>query len=668
MDDSPHLCLHDRVVALGKELFTAARSYVVIVRGGSEGAGLLTIKAIATAGPIYWIGLGVLLLSLLATAFIGLRGHTLPTVVAELWEGEQVLVPTAAVWIAPLVMAFGWSYLLMGGASYGLTAYVILAAYGSYYGLFPGLLRANTLWFAALPIWLLVQGAWLASTQRTRWRLPLLALLSLLIGMISYRGVLGRPIIPGQSFLNQSILGAIYFALVANPWALRPRAFRPKLAFAITLILFLGFYVLAILQSPPEEFPSMTFLALHHLLGAVGLFWYWMGLDLFNTALSVVEWVTVTTERWVPLGLLHGFLLIAWVIWAAFAFLASHVPPMWLLQGIHAIPLAGPGLLLSYRYWAPSVVLAAVTQYHLYVTLGILALAVALWLARKLSHERLIDLLSYWLLSLFILWGGWSMFYAFAEGLEAAPPSSWTLLLFVGGMFWEVFKNSSSLVEGDPKHLSLFSGFVLCLAGVSLFELSAGYGDFEQELSINAFNGVLYLGLPYMAYTFLYHQHSYTPVNKQHLLGLFLLGLLSALPILAGLPLFLAPALWLAILLAAVWRWGHWDDRLDGVVYAVAVALGFVTYYTRPIILPVPMYIGLVGKLMQLQAEFGNRVIWPWETRWWWITAGSALAAALLGYLCGLAHRRHGLWRIVWLFLGACVSIGLLAAVQAALF
>ena len=226
-------------------------------------------------------------------------------------------------------------------------------------------------------------------------------------------------------------------------------------------------------------------------------------------------------------------------------------------------------------------------------------------------------------------------------------------------MFWQVLKNSDDLVAGGERRLPLFSGFLLCLAGVSLVELAAAYPYFQWELSLNTYNGVIYLGLPYLLYNSLYAQQRYTPVSSRSLAVLFGLGLLTAVPIKAGLPLWTAPFLWLGVILATVWRPGHWDDPLDGVVYTVALALGFATYYMRPVLIPVPAFLRIVGEFIALQSAYLNDVIWPWEIRWWLVLAGVTLIAGGFGYLC--FHARRLAWK-------PCVGVlasGLLAAAGA---
>ena len=58
------------------------------MRGGSEGAGLSTLRALARGGPRFWLGLAVLVVSLVATAYISVGRGTLAMVEGELWGGN----------------------------------------------------------------------------------------------------------------------------------------------------------------------------------------------------------------------------------------------------------------------------------------------------------------------------------------------------------------------------------------------------------------------------------------------------------------------------------------------------------------------------------------------------------------------------------------------------
>ena len=62
--------------------------------------------------------------------------------------------------------------------------------------------------------------------------------------------------------------------------------------------------------------------------------------------------------------------------------------------------------------------------------------------------------------------------------------------------------------------------------------------------------------------------------------------------------------------------------------YGVALGLGLVVYYARPVLLTIPVYAGFAAKLVEIQADYSGLTIWPWETCWWWLLAGGALGTA----------------------------------------
>jgi hypothetical protein len=662
MKDKPAGAFSARVKQIGQTLYASVKGYVLTAR--SEAAGLAALKTLFTSGPLFWPGLAVLIASVLATAYLALQRQGLPLLMLELWEGEKLSLPAPALWLALPVIACAWAYLLAGAARRGPVAYALAALYVGYFGLMPGLACGRFLWFALVPIWLLLQGTWVASSRPGFWRWPSLLALSLLAGLLTYKPLGFKAILAGG--WGQFALGLLWFALAANPWVLKPRRFRFGLSLGLNLAVFLLFYGLVLWKSPPGAVAELTFLSLHDLLGVVGLFWYWLGLDLFNSAQGLADWVTDTAARLLPGRALRGIIFGLWAVWLALAYLKGHMPPPWLLEAVYQLPL-GPKLLALYQRWQPSFSLATVLRYDLYVTAALVLVALVLGIWRKLSSERLQTLFDLSLLGLLILWGGVNLYLAVDSGLGEEGRSFWSLLLYVGGMFWQILMNSADLIAGGLTRRSLFSGFLLCVAGIALLELSAGYSYFNKTVYINTFAGALYLGLPYMLYTFLYRQRRYTPVAPAHLLLLFALGLLSAIPALLWGRWFLAPALWLALLGATVWRLGRWDDPLDGVVYGVALALGFTVQYTHPILIPVPSYIAALQALWQVQETYMQQLIWPWQPAWWAIFLGTGLAGGILGWFCGRARAATGRRRAAWLALGLAAGVGaaLVAAVLA---
>ncbi|OGO04285.1 MAG: hypothetical protein A2Y73_04105 [Chloroflexi bacterium RBG_13_56_8] len=634
---------------LWQAIRSGVREYLVIVRGRSEGAGLARLAEISQGGPLNWLGLAVRALSVLATAYLGLYAQRFPFVTAEVWEGESLSIPTPAVYLSLLIVSFAWAYLLVGAAAVGFGAYVLVAVYGAYYGLVAGLALGGTVWFALIPIWLLLLGGWVASSSPGHWRLPLLLLLSLVVSWLT-RNALGlKNLLPGT--LGNFILAACYFALIANPWALKPRAFRPVPAFFISLLLYGVFYALNLRRAETSQVFANVFLSVHGLWGIVALYWYWLGLDLFNGAQDMAEWVVQSVRGWVSRRRFFVLVLALWVLWGVVTYILSYGPP-WIVVRLLAGQGWGERLLRNLLAFELPFSLAWTLNYHLYLTLGFVAIVLVLGILRRLSSERLLGLLGLWVAGFFAIWGYFGLFFVFGGGDFDTSFGFWPLLIFSGGMFWEILKTSPRFAsESRPRSL-FFLGFLLLLAGIATLELAAQYGPFQQELSLNSYLGIVYLGVPYLLYTALYRSRRYAPIPSGHLLLLFALGMLSAIPCLVVGRLFFAPALWIVAVLAAMWRRGRWDDPWDGAIYTLAVALGFSVYYTHPIFIPIPAFTSWMAQLVQIQAQYGGLRIWPWQAEWWWILGGSAVSALAVGVLLNRA-RQH------WLFVALAFLVGM---------
>jgi len=310
----------------------------------------------------------------------------------------------------------------------------------------------------------------------------------------------------------------------------------------------------------------------------------------------------------------------------------------------------------------PPMALASALDYDFYLTAAIALLAAILWALRKLSSERLVFLFSASLFGLLVLWSFFGLFFASATEDTSQALGFWPLLLFVAGVFWQALKVSPGLVSGERSRSFLFLGFVLLLGGISTLELSAHYPRFEQMLSVNSFGGVVYLGIPYLLYSSFYQQQRYTPVSPKCLLLLFALGMLSAIPSLLWGKVFFAPLIWLAAILAVAWVREPWDDLWDGVVYSLALALGFTIFYTYPILIPLPYFVPFLSYFMAAQDRYAAQVIWPWQAQWWRILAGASLAAIVLGYLLARAHLARGRARVLLIICSLILSLGFLAA------
>jgi hypothetical protein len=153
-------------------------------------------------------------------------------------------------------------------------------------------------------------------------------------------------------------------------------------------------------------------------------------------------------------------------------------------------------------------------------------------------------------------------------------------------------------------------------------------------------------------------------ISARDAVSLFLLGMLTAVPCLALDQPLLAPVLWQLLVLGTLWRKQVWTHRWAGVVYASAAALGFVIFYTHPVILPLPP-LPFLTELVQGQDAYVQRVIWPWEARWWGLLLAALGAAALLGCLLSRARTTQGRNRVFYLLVAPALSVSFLMACRA---
>jgi hypothetical protein len=665
MEDKPHTEPSSGLERLKNALASATRDYLVTVR--SEGAGLEALRGLSRGGPLSWLGLFVLLLNLLASGYLAFRGRAYAVITAEVWEGAQVSVPSPALYLAIIFMAVAWAYLLTGAASAGPGIYVLAAVYIAFYGLIVGISLGGTLWFVVVPVWLLLLGGWVASGRPTRWRLPLLFLLSLTVSMLIYPSLGVKAILPGT--WGRWALAVILFAVVANPLALRAKRFRPLLAFGVSLVFFAGLYALAIWRTPGNELLANSFLALDHLLSLVGLFWYWLGLDILGDAQNLAGWFGRVAEALVPGRVLRVAAFVLWVLWWVVAYVLIHGIPLFLVAGLARLRLgevflqsylaARPGLLLD-----PSTPLHWAVYYSLYYTPAIAGVAVVLLCARRLTEDRLIGLLAVTVAGFFTVWGAFGLYFSLTTKSPEEMLGFWPMVIFIGGIFWQILKACAALLSGSKTRPLLFLGFMLSLGAISLLELAAKHTLFQQELTSNSFLGLTYLGIPYMLYVSLYKRRRYTFVSSRSLLLLFGLGMVIAIPALLLRRAFFVPVLWMLAVAATVWRSGAWDDRLDGVVYLGAVASGYVVYYTNPILIPVPYFTQFLRQFLDWQMQYVGTKVWPWEMRWWVIALAAAGAAAIQGYMLFHAHRATGATRWLLAVLGTALALALFGGAE----
>ena len=89
MADQPHNRLPAALTRMGRFFLATTRDYLLIVRGGSEGAGFKALGQITRGGPLNWLGLAALMCCIIATAYLLLQRQAPPLASAELWDGQR---------------------------------------------------------------------------------------------------------------------------------------------------------------------------------------------------------------------------------------------------------------------------------------------------------------------------------------------------------------------------------------------------------------------------------------------------------------------------------------------------------------------------------------------------------------------------------------------------
>ena len=639
------------------------RDYVVNLRWKGEEEGVTAVQGLIRRGPLYWPGLAVLALAVLAAAYLSLQGPHFPAL-STAYVGQTVQVPRPTLYLSLLVAALAWAYLLVGAHATGPGVYVLVASYVAYFGLYLGQgLASRAIWLVLIPLWLLLLGAWGAASRRTRWRPLFLLLFSALAGQYSYLALGLQTRIPSP--WGVLLMAAVYFVLAGNHWVAIRRPIRPTLAFAVSLVLFASLYAAALWSAPAGQFSPAIVFVFAYLLYFLEIFWFWAGAQLVDSARKLSTWTLGRIEATVPRRVLAPVL---WALSAGWSILLLILTYAYKLEGT---PLAAsPGwrgaALQAYLSMKPSLAVVEANRCHALVNLAIFIYLGVLVRKKEYSDQKMMRLAGISLLGFFLPYVYFSAFYSLS-GATAILSGLQPLLLFVALMLWEVVKAAAGLAAGRGNRGGLLLGCLLLVASISLFELAADASYFALLVAGTPFLGAIYLGLPYWLYTFVVEQRRSTPVPAQQLYLVFLLGMASAIPALITGWIFLAPGLWLLIALATAWRWGRWASPWDGLTYLLATGLGFGVYHVYPLVVPIPTFAGWLQKLVQLQLSCTARQLLPWEPHSWQTLLGALGAAALLGYFVVRARQSVGHRRAVLLVLGAVLSTALLAVWEYAL-
>jgi len=202
------------------------------------------------------------------------------------------------------------------------------------------------------------------------------------------------------------------------------------------------------------------------------------------------------------------------------------------------------------------------------------------------------------IISLLLTRGYYGEYFALGSGGTAVGLFS-LILLFIG-LIWDTIRSGTRFVDGDSKNfpssgrLLLYLGYVILGLSVTHFFVSAHRLSFFQALSLAYLNGILYLGIPYFLYKFLYRQEKYKILPAHIVITLYIVGafLFPIANLAKGLllPLYshytFLPSLSLTLteeflkfipLCFVLYYTVHFKEKLDGIIAAGAIALSFVT-------------------------------------------------------------------------------------------
>lgn len=639
------------------------RDYVVGVRWKGEADGFRALRGLIRRGPLYWPGLVMLVCAVIAAPYLSRQAGRFATASTSFVE-ETVQTPLPALYLSLLVIALGWAYLLLGAHATGLATYFVASAYVTYYGLSLGSGLTSPFWFVLVPVWLLAVGAWGAAIHGTRWRGLWIVGLSLLAALHTYIGLgLHRLLSLPWGLL---LPAAAYFGLLGNRWVAGRRPIRPSLVFIVTLALFLSLYSATLHSAPAGQFSPYVVFVFRYVLPFLEIFWFWMGAQLIETARTLAGWTLARLEALMPRTALSRTVAVLWLGWTIALAVLTYA---YRVEGTAATARDGwQGAVLSiYLSLKPSLALVEASWYHVLVNLALAIYMFVLQTKKRLSTEKLLQVVGVSLLAFFIAYGYFSAFYSL-HGATDVLSGPQPLLIFVALMLWETTKASSDLAAGSGHRAGLLLGCLLIVASISLFELTTDAEYFAMLLAVTPFVGAVCLGLPYLLYTVLYEQRRFTPVPAEQLRLVFLLGMASAIPCLWSGRLFFAPALWLVIVLGTVWRRGRWESALDGLTYLLAIGLGFSVYYVYPLAVPIPPFTRFLSQLAQAQLVYTIHKTLPWDPQWWSAMAGPLVAAALLGYVLWRARPASTRKQAGLLIGAALLSCLFLAGWQSAFF
>ena len=572
--------------------------------------------------------------------------------------GAEITPPASITIIGAALFALGWAYALSAATSLPLWGYLIVAAYLSWHGLFIGGSLAGTPLFALPMLWMLLLGWRIARNEPGRWRLWLL-ILCLGAAYLTY-GAFGlrRLFTGGWEILAPITLGLIYFAALTNRYTLQrfpktdqlPKADR---VFWLTLIVIGTFFALGIARDPTVAARN-TLLTMRGLLGVVDLFWLWLGAGLFQGAIGLGKWVTKESVAFLSARVARVLFPLIWISVAVFGWIATHDVPIEVAVFAHNLGLSDwVNTWNNPDYWG--------VHYQVFASLIAVIILISLIVQRRWSNDKLAWLSGLWLAAYIGVVGFYSNFESFGtlEADAAAPLAFWTGLTLIGGLVWEMAKSNADWSKASNGRIFALIAWLLLMLSVCVVTLGAGLPELVMEYTLYSFLGVIYLGLPLVAYDFVCERKGYKPVSMWKLLALFVIGVVSASLVLgidpyAGAHFLIVPIVWAIGLQLVGQRLARLTSTLDGLVAGGALALGFVTFWMSPQILPIPFF----SLWQQWQDRYMlvalNRPLLL-DSQWWF-----TLIAVGAGMLIGWAFTRRWRVRVAAVIIGA-IALAIIA-------
>jgi hypothetical protein len=587
------------------------------------------------AGKLGKLGLACLSLGAIITA-VNIEARPARALYAD------VSLPPEIVTLSLALFALGWAFALTAASRWTAWGYFIVAAYLSWYALLIGGSLAGTPLFALPVLWMLFIGWRVARAAPGRRRLWLLAM-GCGASYLTY-GAFGLHRLSDDlgEVLIIIALGLIYYAALINPRMLRlfpppDRLPRPDRVFAGTLVVAAVFFAAAVGRDQAVV-SSNTLLAMRGLLGVVDLFWLWLGAGLFQGAIGLGKWITKESMSFLTPRVTRLVFPLLWLGVGVFSWIATHDLSLETAVFAHNTGLsAWVNTWNNPDYWG--------VYYQLYASVIALIAMSVLLVRRRWTNDRLAWLSGLWLAAYIGVVGFFANFEAFGTLTDdaAAPLTFYTGLTLIGGLLWEFATNDADWLKASRWRSYGMIAFLLIMLSLSAAMLGAGLPELVIEYTLYSFFGVIYLGLPLVVYDLVGEREGYEPLSMWRLLALFVIGALSASLVLgidpyAGPHFFIAPISWAVVLFFGGRRLARLTSTLDGLIAGAVLALGFVTFWMSPQVLPIPFF--------SLWQEWQNRYMLValhrpllLDSQWWF-----TLLALGAGLLIGWAATRR--WRV----------------------